>query len=248
MKKIRLTLLILLAVAAVPTLARAQTQEDVVRLHNGSVIRGTVTEMVPDGSLKIETRDGNLFVFRMDEVASMSRERPASYTRDRRAKTTYPAPSKFNKPRGYLGLVEVGAGSWTRNEDFSRSVTMVNGYRFFPQLALGVGTGFESWGDGDVAMPLFLHLRSDFIKNKVSPFVAMNFGGYVPLDSYYEGAMFEFQGGVSFNVGRRFRMTVGASLAMCEYYGYEGYYGYYESSSYDYNSDVALKIKVGFSF
>ena len=41
---------------------------DEVHLKNGSIIRGTITELYPDSLLKIETRDGNLFVFQMSEV------------------------------------------------------------------------------------------------------------------------------------------------------------------------------------
>jgi len=246
MKKLQLILLIFLAAAAVPAAAQAQGREAVVRLHNGSVIRGTVTEMEPEESLKIETRDGNSFVFRMDEVALIEMERPEGYTRDRRVKTTYPARSKFNKPRGYLGLVEVGSGSWANHDESSTSITMVNGYRFFPQLAIGGGVGIEAWEDGDWAMPLFLHLRSDFIRNRVSPFVALNLGMNVSADYNRSGPMFELQGGVSFNVARRFRMTVGLSLAAMDNEDY-----YYSGDNYFHDDryyDGALKLKVGFSF
>ena len=41
---------------------------DEVHLKNGSIIKGTITELYPDSLLKIETRDGNLFVFQMSEV------------------------------------------------------------------------------------------------------------------------------------------------------------------------------------
>jgi len=263
MKKTRFLILILLAVAAWPARAQAQSHVDVVRLHNGSVIRGTVTEMVPDKSLTVETRDGNVFVFKMAEVASVEAEMPMNRGNDRdryrdrgyratRDVAATPPPSKFNKPRGYLGLVETGMTSWGTSEDISTSVTMINGYRFFPQLAIGVGAGFEGWnGSSDVVMPLFLHLRSDFIKNRVSPFVALNLGGYVPLEGDHEGGMVEIQGGVSFNVGRRFRMAVGLSYVASEYYSSyyldsSSRYGYYDY--YTTEVDAGLRLKVGFSF
>lgn len=52
---------------------------DVVYLKNGSIIKGTVVEQVMGQSIKIETRDGSLFVFRQDEVERMTRE-PAAVT------------------------------------------------------------------------------------------------------------------------------------------------------------------------
>lgn len=52
----------------------AQTTIDVVELKNGSVLRGTILEQVPNESLKLKTADGSLFVYRMDEVVKITRE------------------------------------------------------------------------------------------------------------------------------------------------------------------------------
>ncbi len=54
--------------------AFAQQMEDVVHLKNGGLIRGTITEQIPSESLKIQTRDGNIFVYTMDEIAKISKE------------------------------------------------------------------------------------------------------------------------------------------------------------------------------
>ena len=51
-----------------------QMEEDVVHLNNGGLIRGTIIEQIPGGSLTIQTRDGNVLVFRMDEIARISKE------------------------------------------------------------------------------------------------------------------------------------------------------------------------------
>ena len=48
--------------------------EDVVHLKNGSIVRGIIIEQTPSVSLKIQTRDGNVFVYTMDEIAKMSKE------------------------------------------------------------------------------------------------------------------------------------------------------------------------------
>ncbi len=42
--------------------------EDVVYLKDGSIIHGTITEEVPGVSLKIQTKDGNLFVYKIKAV------------------------------------------------------------------------------------------------------------------------------------------------------------------------------------
>ena len=51
-----------------------QRMQDVVYLKNGSIIRGMIIEQVPNESIKIQTKDGNVFVFQMNEVAKMTKE------------------------------------------------------------------------------------------------------------------------------------------------------------------------------
>lgn len=52
----------------------AQNYQDVVYLKNGSIVRGVVVEQVPNQSIKIETADRSVFVYRMDEVEKITRE------------------------------------------------------------------------------------------------------------------------------------------------------------------------------
>jgi hypothetical protein len=47
---------------------------DVVYLKNGSVIKGMIVEQTPGVSLKIQSRDGNIFVYKMEEVERMTKE------------------------------------------------------------------------------------------------------------------------------------------------------------------------------
>ena len=70
----RLIFLICLTTLVMTSQAFAQQMEDVVHLKNGGLIRGTIIEQVPGESLKIQTRDGNVFVYTMDEIAKMSKE------------------------------------------------------------------------------------------------------------------------------------------------------------------------------
>jgi hypothetical protein len=65
----------------------AQTQSrDIVEMKNGSVIKGSMLELVMDGSIKIETADGSLFIFKAEEVFKVTKEKIAV------AATTPPAP------------------------------------------------------------------------------------------------------------------------------------------------------------
>jgi len=51
-----------------------QEYEEVVYLKNGSVIKGIIIEQVPDVSIKIQTKDGNIFVYKMEEVDRITKE------------------------------------------------------------------------------------------------------------------------------------------------------------------------------
>ena len=71
---ILLTCLTAFAMTSQAFAQQMQQMEDVVHLKNGGLIRGTIIEEVVGESLKIRTRDGNVFVYTMDEIAKMSRE------------------------------------------------------------------------------------------------------------------------------------------------------------------------------
>ena len=70
----RFILLTCLTAFVMTSPAFAQQMEDVIHLKNGGLIRGTIIEQVPGESLKIKTREGNVFVYTMDEIAKMSKE------------------------------------------------------------------------------------------------------------------------------------------------------------------------------
>jgi hypothetical protein len=71
MKKLLISLTLLFLVLS----AFAQgNYRDVVHLKNGSIIKGVIVEQVPGKQLKIETTNGNLFVYQMEEIDKMSKD------------------------------------------------------------------------------------------------------------------------------------------------------------------------------
>lgn len=48
---------------------------DVVYLKNGSIVRGTIIEQVPGVSLKIQTADGSVFFYKMEEIEKITKEK-----------------------------------------------------------------------------------------------------------------------------------------------------------------------------
>ena len=52
----------------------AQESKDVIYLKNGSVIKGEITEMIPNQHVKIKTADGSLFVYSFNEIEKTEKE------------------------------------------------------------------------------------------------------------------------------------------------------------------------------
>lgn len=76
----KLFLLLFCAMSTMFAAAQANMQ-DVVYLKNGSVVRGTIIEQVPGVSLKLQTNDGNIFVYNIEDVEKMTKEQSKAATR-----------------------------------------------------------------------------------------------------------------------------------------------------------------------
>jgi hypothetical protein len=100
---IRLILLAAIIILSVTALV-AQTK-DIVYLKNGSVIKGTILEMIPDKTLKIQTVDGNIFVYNMSEVEKISKEAaaPAGEPKPAVERTGNEGQHSYESQRGYEG-------------------------------------------------------------------------------------------------------------------------------------------------
>ncbi len=48
--------------------------QEVVYLKNGGIVRGIIIEQIPNEQLKIQTRDGNVFVYKISEVEKITKE------------------------------------------------------------------------------------------------------------------------------------------------------------------------------
>jgi len=244
--------------------SQKQANEDVVCLKNSSIIKGIIIEQIPNVSLKIQTREGNIFVYKMDEVEKITKE-----LLQQKGKTQLGSLlqtnqySSFNKPKGYLGLIEVeggfGFGEWAAGRF---GISLINGYRAIPQFAFGFGIGtriffynyYARQGEmrnTDYGMPFFLHLRSDLLSKKTSPYIALNFGYNLSFGGYFSGVLVEPSLGVSFNIADRSRLNIGLVFPIngLSYWEYRyNDYGYQESYRHVNSMGYGITLKVGFSF
>ncbi len=234
--------LALLLFALITTVSFGQSNyQDVVYLKNGSIIKGTIIEQVPNKSIKIETADRSVFVYQMDEIEKLTKEVIQGKSGG--------SLSNSGLQSGYKGIVELGYQIGTGDYGMDRlKLNIINGYQINPYFSLGFGTGLRYYFDAEAALiPLFADFRANFIDNKISPYLSLGVGYSFDATNDFEGVGFLLNPtvGVSFKVSDKSAMNVGLGYEMQKmdfYYG--GYYDYYSSSE----NSGAISINVGISF
>lgn len=98
------TFLLILFLISNLTIAQ-KNMEDVVYLKNESIIRGMIIEQVPNQSIKIQTKDGSVYAYKMDEILKITKEAVIS-------KASY---KPLKSERGYIA---VSIGSCIPSGDF----------------------------------------------------------------------------------------------------------------------------------
>ena len=93
----------------------AQDMKDVVYLKNGSIIKGLVIEQIPTESLKIQTSDGSLFVYNMDEVLKITKEKVVKEEEE------VPKISRNGLKRGFRAIAELGYEMESNDDDGDNS-------------------------------------------------------------------------------------------------------------------------------
>ncbi len=234
--------LALLLFALITTVSFGQSNyQDVVYLKNGSIIRGTIIEQVPNKSIKIETADRSVFVYQMDEIEKLTKEVIQGKSGG--------SLSNSGLQSGYKGIVELGYQIGTGDYGMDRlKLNIINGYQINPYFSLGFGTGLRYYFDAEAALiPVFADFRANFMNNKISPYLSLGVGYSFDATNDFEGVGFLLNPtvGVSFKVSDKSAMNVGLGYEMqkMDFY-YAGYYDYYSSSE----NSGAISINVGISF
>lgn len=188
----RLILLFILVLFTSGYAVHSQTPlQEVVYLKNDSMIRGTVIEQVPGQSLKIQTADGSIFVYRMDEVEKITKENPIQTKRT----ATLASAGDIT---GYRGFVDFGFTKGLGDSGADRfELTTSHGYQFTPYFFTGAGIGIhyymDMWWNGDNVpfIPLFIDLRGNLMQGSIVPFIGLK-GGYslVVDDGLYGGGLY----------------------------------------------------------
>lgn len=138
----------------------AQQMQDVVYLKNGSIIKGIVIEEVPNESLKIQTRDGSVFAYKMSEVEKITKQ--VVTKKDARGSyNLYGDNSDYDLKTGFKFFTELGY-TFGDNEGERVELLTAAGSQINPYLFVGAGVGlnyYTSDGDNGFVLPIYADLR-----------------------------------------------------------------------------------------
>jgi hypothetical protein len=205
-KSITLTLFFL---SGILTTASAQqySRKGTVHLKNQWVLNGSISPL-PDGGIRVETRDGNIFSFPMADIDSI----------------TYGNHGSRNSFRAGFGhFTEIGALAATKNRPdnvttAAFSFQVVNGYHFAQMLFVGIGTGVDLYAT-QTTVPLFGSLRGDLTrKGDFIPFYFVD-GGY-GFDITSSTTSISYRGGPLFAAGFGFKARVSDRSSFIVSFGY----------------------------
>ena len=209
--------------------------EDIVYLKNGSVIRGIVVEQVPNQSIKIQTIDRNIFVFKFDEIEKITKEIANN-------KNGIDHEKSDLKTNGYMNLTETfycpgygelkfGDVSMSNIGNYSSGFRVVNGYQFNEYFSLGVGLGIDK-NNYSTLLPITFDGRATLIKGKTSPVFSAIVGYSVSLADAKGGFIVNPQFGIKTHISNKlaYLFNIGYKWQSLEYiyYPYTNYTNIYE--------------------
>lgn len=159
-------------------LSAQEGYQDVVYLKNGSIVRGMIIEQVPNESVKIQTADGSVFFYRMDEIQKITKELDA-YSRQRPGLRGPRKAVSFKDIAGYRGMAEIAYSIGTGENSSDRlEISTSHGYQFGQHFYVGGGVAFQYHFNFDDAifLPVFAHLRGNLLKRDITPFLDFKVG------------------------------------------------------------------------
>ncbi|WPP50788.1 hypothetical protein [Catalinimonas niigatensis] len=183
---------------------KAQQKVNVV-LKNGKTVYGTLVNSVFEDFITLEYSALERENIPIEKINSIH------FGEYQPLKTEEAPKTFFRRERGFFHATDlqllIGESSGGSYGYTNMSLQTVNGYAFNPHLMLGVGTGFDKYGDFLIT-PLYVSVRGLIMERKTSPFYYFNGGwGFMwqPEDTEWlnyqdSGGGYHFQGGLGYQI------------------------------------------------
>ena len=199
--------------------AQVSKNEDVIYLKNQWVIRGKILQQ--KDSVKIQTHDGNIFVFSVNDLQKIVQEKAWG--------------SFINKQKGFVNFTELGplvAGKTTINgvTTAAFSFQTVNGYKFSQGAMAGIGVGADLYATQTI-LPVFGSFRGDIVNTGgVIPFYFGDVGYGINITQNSDNGT-SFKGGLMYAAGLGLKIPFNRNAGFLLSFGYR-----YQKTSYSYNN------------
>lgn len=148
-------------------------QQDVVYLKNGGIVRGYITEQIPNQSLKIETGNGSTLIFNFNEIDKITKEEKLSISRLKKNQVDSKTGFRLAAQIG-LGLPGLGA------------ISLMEQYHYNRHFSTGIGIGIELNAENGET-PFFVDNRFYISKRKITPYFYNKMGIAVVRTDFYFG-------------------------------------------------------------
>jgi len=218
---------------------------DVLYMKNGSLIRGTIEELIPGKTVRMLDKCGNSIVYDLNEVEKItSEEMPGNTNGD-----------EYEPYRtGLVNITSIGllVGSISNEQPAPFSIQSTIGWRLPSGLQLGGGMGLEFISS--THMPFFADLRFDFFDKPVTPCLIAKGGYAIPLQWTVEkySTTYSYSGGpmAAFGIGLKIRSRneVAWDISMLYRFQQINYNYVYSSQSitYDYSENYSrVELRLG---
>ncbi|MDX2250372.1 MAG: hypothetical protein SF052_26550 [Bacteroidia bacterium] len=168
-----------------PIFLFSQGYEDVLYLKNGWILHGTLIGSASDSLVRIETHDRNVFVFPQTDILRAEQKIAILKTPPRYSSSIRIEREISYRNKGYFLLAQVGTMMGSASDVNNESTKLfnphiINGYRFNRFVSAGAGFGINLMARG-AYMPIFLDVRGDLLKQKMTPHYYANAGYSLPL-------------------------------------------------------------------
>lgn len=235
--------LLMISLFLIPVLTLSAQNKDQVTLKNGSVIRGNIVEIIPEGNVTIDDAAGNTWVYAMSEVSNISQvEKRGAELGD-------------NYQVGWANMTSIGflAGSQNSMQVAPFSLLTSFGFNNSYGMYTGLGVGVETLNINHI--PVFLDLQYFLSKKEVSPVIILRGGYALPSKSESDnyGNINSYKGGITGSIGLGLKIRTKENFAwdigLMYRYMQISYSEHYDWNSQDYTyTDIynRLEIRVGF--
>lgn len=179
--------------------------EEVVYLKNGSIVRGTIIEQIPNQTLKIQTKDGSVFVYNYTQIEKITKEAPTKETpsltnqnntviidnsnstvENSYSYSTSAIEKKEYLKKGFMGITEIGAiGRKQISSSLAFTLHQLIGKRTSQHFSIGLDFGVEV-NKSLLVVPVMLDTRIYFLNKRITPFLNLAPGYAFSRLSYYD--------------------------------------------------------------